>query len=79
MSEPQRTLAHALLKTGLSERGYMTYTQIIQLEDILKVVEDGRMARDHDAYRFSVFGDPANKGAWAGVSKAITSRCTSPS
>ena len=38
MTEPQRKLAHELLKTGLSDRGYLTYTQIMQLEDILKVV-----------------------------------------
>jgi hypothetical protein len=64
MTEPQRKLAHALLRTGLSERGYMTYSQIIALEDILKATEDGRMARDRDAYRFSVFGTPATQGAW---------------
>ena len=64
MTEPQRKLAHALLRTGLSERGYMTYTQIIALEEILKATEDGRMARDRDAYRFSVFGTPSNQGAW---------------
>lgn len=64
MTEPQRKLAHGLLRSGLSERGYMTYTQIIQLEDILKATEDGRMARDRDAYRFSVFGTPSEKGTW---------------
>lgn len=64
MTEPQRKLAHTLLRSGLSERGYMTYTQIIQLEDILKATEDGRMARDRDAYRVSVFGTPSNQGAW---------------
>src|SRR5689334_5079921 len=65
MTEPQRKLAHALLRTGLSERGYMTYTQIIALEDILKATEGGQqMARDRDAYRFAVFGTPSNQGAW---------------
>jgi hypothetical protein len=29
MSAEQRTLAHALLQTGLSQRGYATYTAII--------------------------------------------------
>ena len=42
MPEPQRKLAQELLKSGLSERGYTTYTQIMQLEKILKVVETGR-------------------------------------
>jgi hypothetical protein len=65
MTEPQRKLAHELLKTGLSARGYTTYTQIMQLENILKVVENGNgPTRDPEGYRFSVFGTPAAKGTW---------------
>ena len=65
MTEPQRKLAHELLKTGLSARGYTTYTQIMQLESILKVVENGGgPTRDPEGYRFSVFGTPAAKGTW---------------
>ena len=55
MTEPQRKAAHALLRSGLSDRGYQTYTAIIQLENILRAVEGGgKMARDPDAY--SVLG-----------------------
>jgi hypothetical protein len=65
MSEPQRKLAHELLKSGLSDRGYFTYTQIMALEDILKVLEQpARFERDKDKYFVSVFGTPADKGAW---------------
>ena len=65
MTEPQRKLAHELLKTGLSARGYTTYTQIMQLENILKAVENGSgPTRDPEGYRFSVFGAPAAKGTW---------------
>jgi hypothetical protein len=65
MSEAQRTQAHDLLKTGLSQRGYMTVTGIIALEDILKAVETGgKMARDREEYYFSVFGTPSAQGAW---------------
>jgi hypothetical protein len=65
MTEPQRKAAHELLKTGLSDRGYATYTQIMQLENILKVVENGRgPMRDPEMYRFSVFGTPSPKGTW---------------
>ena len=65
MTEPQRKLAHALLRTGLSERGYTTYTSIIQLENILKVIEQPpRFARDETAYRFSIFGTPSATGTW---------------
>ncbi len=42
MTEAQRTLAHNLLKSGLSDRGYQTYSAIIALEDILRVVEGAR-------------------------------------
>jgi hypothetical protein len=65
MTEPQRTLAHELLKTGLSARGYDTYTKIMQLENILREVEQGRgPIRDPEGYRFSIFGTPSAKGTW---------------
>jgi hypothetical protein len=66
MTEPQRKAAHDLLKTGLSDRGYTTYTQIMQLENILKEAEKGKgPTRDPEGYRFSVFGTPSAKGTWA--------------
>jgi hypothetical protein len=64
MTEPQRKAAHDLLRSGLSDRGYQTYTAIIQLENILRAIENGRLARDPEAYRFSVFGTPDPKGTW---------------
>ena len=65
MTEPQRKLAQDLLKTGLSDRGYTTYSQIMQLENILKAVEKGSgPTRDPEGYRFSVFGTPSPKGTW---------------
>jgi hypothetical protein len=65
MTESQRALAHDLLKTGLSARGYLTATSIMELEKVLRAIEGGvRMARDHEAYLFSVFGTPGDKQAW---------------
>ena len=65
MSATQRELAHALLQTGLSQRGYMTATQVMELEDVLQALEgDGRFARDRDEYLFSVFGTPADDTTW---------------
>ncbi len=65
MTEAQRTAAYDVLKTGLSARGYQTYTAIIQLEAVLREIEQGRaQARDPELYRFSVFGTPADKGTW---------------
>lgn len=65
MTEAQRRLAHDLLRTGLSARGYSKVTTIIQLEDVLKVVEaGGRFARNKEEYFVSIFGTPGAKGAW---------------
>jgi hypothetical protein len=73
MTEPQRALAHALLKAGLSQRGYTTATAIMELETLLGALErrereGGRQAegfgRDPVRYFFSVFGTPSAKTAW---------------
>jgi len=65
MNEAQRRLAHDLLRSGLSARGYLKVTSIIELEDILKAIETGgKMARNKEEYWFSVFGTPAAKGRW---------------
>jgi hypothetical protein len=65
MNEAQRRLAHDLLRSGLSARGYLKVTSIIELEDILKAIETGgKMARNKEEYWFSVFGAPAATGRW---------------
>jgi hypothetical protein len=73
MTEAQRGLAHNLMKAGLSQRGYMTATAIMQLEDVLGALEQrerdgGRQAegfrRDPVRYFFSVFGTPSKKQTW---------------
>ena len=89
MTEPQRALAHDLLKAGLSQRGYMTASAIMDLETILGDLErrqtaaGGRgegMQRDPVRYFFSVFGTPSRRNPpGAGGSKATTSRCISTS
>jgi hypothetical protein len=68
MTEQQRALAHALLRTGLSQRGYMTATAIMDLENVLRAIESaggrGRFARDPLEYYFTIFGKPGADGAW---------------
>jgi len=65
MTEPQRALARDLLKTGLSERGYLTASSIMELENVLRVLEaGGQFVRDPERYFVSVFGTPSAKGAW---------------
>jgi hypothetical protein len=73
MDEAQRKNAHDLLKTGLSQKGYLTATSIMQLDDVLKAIEDagggdvalGRhMERNPLKYYVSVFGTPSTIGSW---------------
>jgi hypothetical protein len=65
MSEPQRRLAKALLQSGLSQRGYLTVTSIMDLESVLAVMEaGGQFVRDPERYFFSIFGTPSERGAW---------------
>jgi hypothetical protein len=65
MNETQRGLAHDLMKTGLSQRGYTQATTImVDLENILKALENGSAMRDPEQYAFSIFGTPAAKGVW---------------
>lgn len=61
MTEGQRALAHGLLASGMSSRGYVKAETIMSLEEILKEMEQGRgPARDPELYFFSLFGDPAS-------------------
>jgi hypothetical protein len=68
MSEALRTKAHALVKTGLSMRGYTTATTIIDLENVLKAIEPPRtgpnaIVRDPELYFVSIYGTPG-KSPW---------------
>lgn len=66
MSPEQRGLAMGLLKVVLSAEGYLKAEQIIDLENVLRVVES-RPAddtyRDPENYAFLIFGDP-EKAVW---------------
>ncbi|MBM4185366.1 MAG: DUF3500 domain-containing protein [Gemmatimonadetes bacterium] len=66
MGPAQREAARSLLRTGLSQRGYMTATQIMETEGILAGLEGGRgqFVRDPERYFVSVFGTPSTSGSW---------------
>ncbi len=74
MNEAQRKLAHDMLKSGLSQRGYLTASSIIDLETVLGALEAAQRAsvgrqggginRDPERYFFTVFGRPSPRGAW---------------
>jgi hypothetical protein len=72
MTDAQRERAQDLLRASLSQRGYLTASAIIDLENVLHEIEGGRGRgaqpgwpyRDPLTYFFSVFGDPTGKTTW---------------
>jgi len=65
LNESQRELARELLMTGLSQRGYMTYTDIITLERVLNALGQGPLARDPEEYYIAIFGIPESGETWS--------------
>ena len=65
MDQKQQKLAQDLLKTGLSQRGYLKANTIRELDLVLREIEQGKgPARDPELYYFSVFGTPSAKDKW---------------
>ncbi|MEE2636181.1 MAG: DUF3500 domain-containing protein [Acidobacteriota bacterium] len=67
MTSGQKVRALDLLRSGLSQEGYLTAQQIMEVEGILGVLvegEDRQFARDQDAYWVSVFGAPGEGATW---------------
>lgn len=65
MTPPQKHLAHALLASCLSQRGYIKASSIMSLEEVLRVIEsDNGERRNPEKYYFSIYGTPSEKEAW---------------
>lgn len=67
LSVEQRQLALALLHSGLSDDGYGKALKIMSLENNLREGEmnvKGAPLRDPERYFITVFGEPADAGAW---------------
>jgi len=68
MSEAQRGAVHKLLKTLLSEVGYTKATRIMELEKLLKELQEKqgrkRPIRDPLRYYVTLFGKPATSSRW---------------
>jgi Protein of unknown function (DUF3500) len=65
MAPEQKHLAHALLSTALSHRGYLKAATIMSLEQVLRELEQGKgPARDPELYFLTIFGKPNPKGTW---------------
>ena len=66
MSDDQRKLALALLRSALSEPGYSKATSIMSLEAVLKEFEkNSKVDRNPILYFVSIYGTPDAKGTWA--------------
>ena len=67
MNDKQRTAARELMKTALSNEGYKKADAIMQLENVLKAIEnrpDTDHHRDPLKYYFTIFGTPSAKDIW---------------
>lgn len=68
MNTEQRRAALVLLKTGLSEQGYDKAMSIMDLENVLRVIDNrppNDTYRDPDNYAITVFGDPSTTNPWS--------------
>ncbi|WP_460951056.1 DUF3500 domain-containing protein [Spirosoma daeguense] len=68
MSAEQRKAALALLKTGLSVQGYQKAMDIMDTENVLRVIDNrppNDTYRDPDNFSFTIFGEPADKSIWS--------------
>jgi len=68
MDAAQRLAAHSLLRSALSEQGYLKATAVMSLEKVLREMAERRGAkakhRDEELYWFLVYGDPSSKAPW---------------
>ena len=64
MRPHQRHLAFGLLATGLSQKGFMTASQIMTLEQILQDRGESAEVRNPEKYHVSIFGVPSQTDVW---------------
>jgi hypothetical protein len=64
MSAEQQELARAILQAGLSRRGYLTASTIMELELVLREMGENPVVRDPERYYFSIFGTPSHRAPW---------------
>ncbi|UUO09039.1 DUF3500 domain-containing protein [Blastopirellula sp. J2-11] len=64
MSEDQRKLAYALLKSALSDVGYEKTTKIMDLENLLLQLQKKGPIRDPLRYYVTIFGQPKVDSRW---------------
>ena len=60
----QQHLAFGLLGTGLSQKGLLTATQIMTLEQILRDRGESPEVRNTEKYSIAIFGEPSETDVW---------------
>lgn len=68
MTPDQRRAAMAMLKTGLSDQGYEKAMSIMDMENVLRVIDNrppNDTYRDPENYAFTIFGEPSDKNPWS--------------
>lgn len=67
LNATQRQAAMSLMQTALSDKGFEKTRSIMELETILKAIENlppENHRRDPEKYYFSIFGNPATDPVW---------------
>ena len=64
MTPQQRDLAKALLQAGVSQRGYLKASTIMELDLVLREMGGNPVQRDPELYFFSIFGTPSDAQPW---------------
>jgi hypothetical protein len=67
MNESQRRAALAVLRMGLSEQGFSKAQAIMDLENVLREIENrppNDTRRDPENYAFTIFGTPSEQQPW---------------
>jgi len=65
LSDAQDQLVLDLIKASVSAEGFDKATQIMNLETILKVMENNAPSRDPQQYHIAIYGTPSTKGIWS--------------
>ena len=67
LTPEQKALFRAMLRSGTSERGYETAANLMELEAILREIENtpfARVFRDPERFFLTIFGEPSLTGRW---------------
>jgi len=65
LNPTQDALVYHMLEVSLSAEGYDKARQIMDLENVLKIMENNSPRRDPEQYHIAIYGTPSLKGIWS--------------